>query len=212
VTVKVEREDPTDPASNVWLTAFSADGRAELGAYIPANARRDDPSLSVFWCGDTSRSSFRKAVERTEHFFLDKGGYVLSTLLGYGPSKTVVGPITRIQSSDPSLGECLTDTNPLGRFSAYRAEFYGAGEQVILWANVVEADTGELEENGDNIGICTSPTLFDGLARTLIVDTIEETRGGSRPATRALGREIVSGLLTEIAEKVHQTVDPPVST
>jgi hypothetical protein len=120
MTVKVEREDQKDPASNVWLTALS-DGKAELGAYIPANARPDESSLSVFWCGDTSLSRFRKAVERTERLFLDKGGYVLTTLFGYGPSKKVVGPITRIadaagQSSDRSLGECLTEANALGQF------------------------------------------------------------------------------------------------
>jgi hypothetical protein len=208
MTVKVEWEDRTDPASNVWFTALAGE-RAELGAHIPANARRSDAILSVFWCGDTSRTRFRNAVERTEKFFLRNGGYVEGTLSAYGLWKAIEGPITRKanatdqSSSDPGLGVYLTEVNPLGWCSAYRAEFQGTGGKLILWANVVDADTGKLEEEGDNIGICTSPALFDGAARTLFVETIEETRQGTRPATRVLSHETVGRLLGEISEKVE---------
>jgi hypothetical protein len=213
MTVKREKEEQKEAPDNVWFTAFSEEGKPELGAYIPANARRSDPSLSVFWCGDTSRSQFRNAIERAERLFLTSNGMVLGTLVAYGPTKKIFGPFTRFadsangSSSDPGLGECLIDENPLSRFSAYRAEFFGAGEQVILWANVVETDTGELEDGGDNIGICTSPALFDGSVRTLVVDTIVETRQGTRPATRPLGREVVDELLKKIADEV-QSVSP----
>lgn len=208
MTVRVEREDLRNPASNVWFTALS-DGRAELGAYIPANARRSDATLSVFWCGDTSRSRFRNAVERAEKLFLKNGGYVQGTLSAYGLWKEVRGPITRkvntkdSSSSDPGIGKYLTEVDPLGWCSAYRAEFEGTGGKVILWANVIDADTGELEDEGDNIGICTSPELFDGPARTLFIETIQETRLETRPATRVLSRKTVSRLLSEISKEVE---------
>ena len=198
MTVKVEREDPNDPTSELWLTVLS-DGKPELGAHIPANARRDDhdPSLTVFWCGDTSRSRFRNAVERTEKLFLARGGYVGTLFAFGGQTEEEIGPIkheAQANSSDAGLGEYLSETNPLGWFSAYRAEFEGNEGQVKLWANVADAEVRRLDEGGENIGVCTSPALFYGAARSLIADTIEDTR--------KLSRKVVEGLLGEIAENV----------
>jgi hypothetical protein len=61
MTVKVER--PT--VSDVWITALWQ-GKAELGAYLPATARANEPTLTLFWCGETSRLRFRDAVQRTD--------------------------------------------------------------------------------------------------------------------------------------------------
>jgi hypothetical protein len=207
MSVKVERDDPKDPASNVWFTAQS-DDRAELGAYIPANARDDDPSLSVFWCGDTSRSTFWAAVDQTEKLLFDKDGPVRVTLYAFGPLKEQLGPITLKSSDHPGLVDYLDKKSPVGCFSAYRAELEGTEGHIILWANVVDLDLRGLENGGDNIGICTSPKLFNGPARGLIEETIEKTRQGKRPTTRVLGRATVSGLLNEIAKEVNQTIHP----
>jgi hypothetical protein len=204
MAVKVEK--PT--VSDVWITVFWQ-GKAELGAYSPATTRANDPSLTVFWCGETSRLRFRNAVERTARLFLEKDGYVQETLVGYGASREVIGPIRLDAKSQlrPGLEGCLSDDkSPVAQSSAYRAELEGTQGHVIIWANVAETVACELDQGGENIGICMSPAMFGGPARTLVADMIEETRLGAQPATRRLGHEVVDGLLDEIAEAVKKNV------
>jgi hypothetical protein len=77
---------------------------------------------------------------------------------------------------------------------------------MILWANVGETEVYELEKGGENIGICMSPAMFSGPARSLVASTIEETRSGAQPATGKLDHKVVDGLLNEIAEAVNKNV------
>jgi hypothetical protein len=104
-------------------------------------------------------------------------------------------------------GYLSDDKSKIANSSAYRAELEGAKDHVvIIWANVAETAACELDQGGENVGICMSPTMFGGPARNLIVEMIEETRLGGQPTTRRLGHEIVDGLLNEIAEAVKNNV------
>jgi hypothetical protein len=124
MAVKVER--PT--VSDVWVTALW-EGKAELAAHMLAPTGANDPCLTVFWCGDTSRPRFANAVERVERLFLEKGS-VQETLIAFGRTREVIGPIKRGAVGGSSSfgldGYLSDDKSAIAQSSAYRAEFEGS--------------------------------------------------------------------------------------
>jgi hypothetical protein len=186
-----------DPSTaDLWLTGRTR-GKVVLGAQVPHDR---GSQLALFWRGYMPPRQMQHIIYEVENLFSKgTGQYVLGTLYAYGSSKRVVGPVTN------GLHEYLSDKSPLGHCEAYRAEFVGNTGNLILWANVKEgADLQSLDDAGDNIGIATSLTLFDGIARPIIAETIEKTK--------EVKHETVLRWLRAFSLEIHQHKDKEAGT
>jgi HSP20 family protein len=165
---------------DVWLTA-DAEGKPQLGAYISAS---DEANLTVYWHGHAAMAQLCHIVEDAEGVLAKEGGKVQGTLIAYGKRREQVGPTS-------GLSTYLAPSSTLRGFDAYRAELEGRAGKVVIWANVAAESLFELKDGGENIGLCVTPTLFNGAARPVIERAIQ--------STMSLGVQTISQLLNEVS-------------
>lgn len=73
-----------DPASSDrWLSA-EAEGKPQLGAYMPAS---DGASLTVYWRGHVAMKELFLIVKDAQVVLANTGGDVQGTIVGYGKSR-----------------------------------------------------------------------------------------------------------------------------
>jgi hypothetical protein len=177
-----------DPdSSDLWLLA-SADGKPQLGAYMPGSG---EINLTVYWNGQTAALLLANIIAEAESTLRELTD-VRGTLIAYGKKRVHVGPAY-------SASSLLKDKFLTG-FDAYRAELESGIGKVIIWANVSANEaprSQDGEENGDkgeNIGICVTPPLFDGPMRPVYEHAILKTRDMKSQTVVELLNEISNGI------------------
>jgi hypothetical protein len=184
-----------DPGNgDVWLTA-KMEGKAQLGAFVSGSSASGDPTLTIYWRGYVQRSSLTDALTEAETFLKKRAGKIHARLIAFGPEKKVFD-----LGVGTGIGTLLREESPVAHYAAFRAELEGGDDKLILWANVKEADYRGLDA-GDNIGICTSRSLFQDSVWGLFLHTLQATR-------KDLGPETMSYLLGEIATALKDVQFP----
>lgn len=156
--------------SGLWLTT-RWDGAAEVGAHLPLEFRSGDASVSVFWRAPIPRDRLSQIVDKAEHFLAkEKLLSVKGALMAYGATRKPFGPVSG------GLAGFLVSESQMSSYDAFRAEFSDPHSKLlVVWANVRETDSVDLDEAGENIGIAINLSVFNQRAKDLIADAIYST-------------------------------------
>lgn len=159
-----------------WLTA-EAHGRHRLKAYVD----REDDLLTVYWSAAVRRSALGHIIEEAKVVLTRPGELAQHTLTGYGETTA------EYKGSTPTVLVALA----FPEFDAYRADVQSSAGSITVWANVEDPS---LPGQSENIGVCATKRLFDGIARPVFTRAVRETLD--------IDSETISGLLDEISKAV----------
>jgi hypothetical protein len=183
-------EDPV--SSDRWLMA-EAEGKPQLGAYLPES---DEPMLTVYWRGAVKVTELSHIIDEAQWALGARGDTVEGVLIAYGNTRESRGPT---QYKVSAYLDSSSSSN-LSGFDAYRAELNGIAGSIVIWANVTGRDAADLRNGGENIGLCITPSLFDGVGRPVVANAIGRTL--------ALPIKTIAEILTEISDAMlHSTRD-----
>lgn len=148
-----------------WRIAY-VDDVPVLGASRDAGDVSPSSLFTIYWRGKFNLTLFSSALERTERALAHLGN-AYGRLEGFGVK-------TQIVEMANGLAGTLTKGGHMSGFDVYRAELLNSRGKLLLWANLVDQQGGDVVVDGENIAVSLNESIYE-YARPIIEDAISNS-------------------------------------